>query len=61
MPEAEGTPMTTVRIQWRRMGRPSKVTETQRGEARRRAEGATLAELVRSCRRGREYDDGVVP
>ncbi len=30
------------------MGRPSKLTDAQRAEARRRAEGATLAELARS-------------
>jgi transposase len=31
------------------MGRPSKLTDTQKAEARRRrAEGATLAELARS-------------
>jgi DNA invertase Pin-like site-specific DNA recombinase len=33
----------------RHMGRPSKLTEAQKAEARgRRAEGATLAELARS-------------
>ena len=33
----------------RRMGRPSKLTDVQKQEARRRrAEGATLAELARS-------------
>ena len=30
------------------MGRPSKLTDAQKAEARRRAEGATLAELARS-------------
>ena len=30
------------------MGRPSKLTEAQKAEARRRAQGATLAELARS-------------
>jgi DNA invertase Pin-like site-specific DNA recombinase len=31
-----------------RMGRPSNLTDAQKAEARRRAEGATLAELARS-------------
>jgi DNA-binding CsgD family transcriptional regulator len=30
------------------MGRPSKLTDVQKAEARRRAQGATLAELARS-------------
>ena len=30
------------------MGRPSKLTDAQKAEARRRAAGATLAELARS-------------
>jgi DNA invertase Pin-like site-specific DNA recombinase len=40
-----------------RMGRPSKLTDAQKAEARkRRAEGATLAELGAQLRRGEEYD-----
>ncbi len=30
------------------IGRPSKLTDTQKAESRRRAQGATLAELARS-------------
>jgi hypothetical protein len=33
---------------WQRMGRKPKLTEEQQAEARRRAAGATLAELARS-------------
>ena len=39
------------------MGRPSRLTDAQKAEARRRrAEGATLAELARSYGRGEEHD-----
>src|SRR5438132_6992176 len=39
------------------MGRPPKLTAAQKAEARRRrAEGATLAELARSYGRGKKHD-----
>ena len=39
------------------MGRPPKLTPAQQAEARRRrAQGATLAELAQQLRRGQEHD-----
>ena len=48
---AEGRSRAKARGQ--HMGRPSKLTDAQKVEARRRAEGATLKELARS------YDVGL--
>ena len=48
---AEGRSRAKARGQ--RMGRPSKLTDAQKTEARRRAEGATLKELAQS------YDVGL--
>jgi DNA invertase Pin-like site-specific DNA recombinase len=43
------------------MGRPSKLTAARKAEARRRrAQGATLAELARSYGRGRKHDFATV-
>jgi len=51
---AEGRRLAQKRGQ--HMGRPSKLTDAQNAEARRRrAQGATLAELAQ-LRRGREHD-----
>jgi hypothetical protein len=42
------------------MGRPPKLTPSQKAEERRRAQGATLAELTRSYGRGRKHDFATV-